>query len=77
MGNPKHRSKIIKTDDSIMFSGDTGLQYKHINDIISKINTYSDITIKNNLLVNWDKVFILTNNNQEGAKKSLTHYPRP
>ena len=60
-------------EDKILCSDDTGVAFKSTNDILSKLRTYGQITQKNHLLVNWSKVFILTDEKQkvQNAVKTL------
>ena len=51
-------------EDKIILPDDTGVAFKSTNDILSKLRIYGQITQKNHLLVNWSKVFILTNENK-------------
>ena len=57
---PNNNETTTHFDDSILFSDDTGIGFTGINEILQKVKTYDNVTTKNGLLVNWEKVFILT-----------------
>ena len=61
---PGRGQTIAINEDKILFSDDTGVAFKSANDILSKLRIYDQITQKNHILVNWSKVFILTNENK-------------
>ena len=71
---PGSDQTITINEDKILFSDDTGVAFKSTNDILSKLRIYDQITQKNHLLVNWSKVFILTNEKTKCTKRSKKLY---
>ena len=54
-----HLKNIIINEDKIMFSDDTGVAFKELNDIKNKLEIYDKVTKRNQLLVNWEKSLFL------------------
>ena len=64
-------------EDKTMFSDDTGIAFKNPKDIINKLTIYDQITQKNRLLVNWDKVFILIPKSNKEIPNIINTLPHP
>ena len=64
-------------EDKTMFSDDTGIAFNNTNDIIKKLTIYDQITMKYQLLVNWDKVFILIPKGNNDIPNVIKTFPHP
>ena len=73
---PDPTKYIATTEDETLFPDDTGIAYAQTKDIAIKLKTYDTITQENQILVNRDIVFILTNAKNEKGTQMLKQHSR-
>ena len=52
---PNEINHTATNDAQILFSDDTGIDFKNTNEIDGKLRIYDAVTTRNHLLVNWGK----------------------